>query len=467
MDNILENTTGQYPPVAVADMIKARDIRAEKQKQLLDEYHSTVISCTMNIAGPVKNSLLIRRGFDTGIASLKRSLASEPIHILRKESVKAATGNEALFVVDRDPLSIKKITCGIEESSPIGRLFDFDVIAPDGRKIGRKEAGFPERACLICGKPAKICARSRSHPLSELAFETTKILMSGIKEYWGARICREAVRALLYEASTTPKPGLVDRNNNGSHADMSFATFIDSSTALMPYFRDCTRIGIETSAMAPEGTFNELIHLGKTAENIMYEATGGINTHKGAIYSLGILCGAYGRLILKPIEKITLQVLLDECSDMVKASVDQYFRDLSPETARTEGGRLYLQYHIRGVRGQAADGFPAVRKYGLPVLEAGLMKGMDINDAGCCALLWIIANNDDTNIIHRSSRELQHEIADSLREHLGNDPYPSKQFIENLDRQFITQNISPGGSADLLSVCYFLHFLTALHLLEE
>ena len=199
----------------------------------------------------------------------------------------------------------------------------------------------------------------------------------------------------------------------------------------------------------------------------MYEATGGINTHKGAIYSLGILCGAYGRLILKPIEKITLQVLLDECSDMVKASVDQYFRDLSPETARTEGGRLYLQYHIRGVRGQAADGFPAVRKYGLPVLEAGLMKGMDINDAGCCALLWIIANNDDTNIIHRSSRELQHEIADSLREHLGNDPYPSKQFIENLDRQFITQNISPGGSADLLSVCYFLHFLTALHLLEE
>ncbi len=100
----------------------------------------------------------------------------------------------------------------------------------------------------------------------------------------------------MYEVCTTPKPGLVDRHNNGSHRDMDLFTFLDSTTALLPYWHQAVSIGQETAGLLPEETFARLREAGLAAERAMFRATGGVNTHKGAVFSLGCVLGAAGRL---------------------------------------------------------------------------------------------------------------------------------------------------------------------------
>ena len=129
------------------------------------------------------------------------------------------------------------------------------------------------------------------------------------------------------------------------------------------------------------------------------------------------------------------------------------------ERKATYGEKIYLEYGAAGVRGEAQAGFPLVFETGYPWLLEGLRKGLSLNDAGCAALLAIMSRNTDTNVIHRSSmtelRELQEKISAILR----TDPFPSAGELEKLDEELIRRNISPGGSADLLAMCYMVRLL--------
>jgi triphosphoribosyl-dephospho-CoA synthetase len=190
----------------------------------------------------------------------------------------------------------------------------------------------------------------------------------------------------------------------------------------------------------------------------MYQATGGINTHKGTIFSIGLFCAAAGRL--SP-EHWTPENLCMECAAMTEGIVAADFAGITAENAKTVGEQLYAAYGITGVRGQAEAGFPAVLNAGLPVLRQGLSEGLSLNDAGCAALLHLLSVTDDTNLIHRSDRETQLQVRSQVAAILKETPYPSQEVLTRLDQQFIGKNLSPGGSADLLAVTYFLHFLTA------
>ena len=117
---------------------------------------------------------------------------------------------------------------------------------------------------------------------------------------------------------------------------------------------------------------------------------------------------------------------------------------------------LYVKYGLTGVRDQAEAGFPAVRDIGLPMIKSAIEDGLTINHAGSITLLHLIANTDDTNLIHRSNRERQMEIRNELHRLLEDAPFPQLDVIEELDRKFIEENLSPGGSADLLALTYFL-----------
>ena len=194
------------------------------------------------------------------------------------------------------------------------------------------------------------------------------------------------------------------------------------------------------------------------AEQAMYGATGGINTHKGAIFSIGLFCAAAGRL--SP-ENWTPEALCRECAAMTKGIISQDFAEVTTENAKTVGERLYAQYGITGVRGQAEAGYPAVLENGLPILRKGLGQGLSLNDAGCAALLHLLAVTDDTNLIHRSDRQTQLQVRAQVAQLLKDAPYPSAEALEALDREFIEKNLSPGGSADLLAVTYFLQFLSS------
>ena len=441
--------------VTLMEMLEARERRAARQQTLRNAYGKTMLCFTMNIAGPLKNNSLIRQGYRLGKRLLRRQLMAAGIPILHFEQVQEKTGNEAFFLLDAAPLTVKAITVEIEDYAPVGRLFDMDVLCPDGRKVDRQELGFSGRKCLICGAPAQACARSRTHTVSELQEKTWEILCQAVDDTDSADAARLACQALLYEVATTPKPGLVDRYGSGSHRDMDFFTFQASTAALFPYFSRCVKIGRETAQ--PQETFRRLRLPGKLAEGEMLYATGGVNTHKGAIFSMGILCGALGRL--ERTDWANPERVLTECASMTKGVVSDDYVNLTPETAKTAGQKLYLQYGITGVRGQAEAGFPAVLNVGLPKLEAGLALGKSVNDSGCAALIAMLAQTVDTNMIHRGSYEIQQEVMKKLSALLETEPFPSGETLEALDREFVEKNLSPGGTADLLAMVYMLHFL--------
>ena len=443
--------------VTLTEMLDARERRAQTQQKLLAENKAPIISFTMNIAGPIKTSPLIQKGFELGKQAITQQLDSLNISRLHCLEKNAPTGNEAIYQVDADPLLLKKITSSIEDDSPLGRLFDIDILTPTGHKIDRTELGLPPRLCLICSRPAKECARSRTHTIEQLQAKTTAILSQAIEDQDSSHAAALASRALLYEVCTTPKPGLVDRADNGSHKDMDIFTFMDSASTLWPYFQTCTRIGRQTCHAPAPHTFQKLRSPGRKAEQDMLTATKKVNTHKGAIFTMGILCAALGRL---PREQWSHpDTILDQCAAMTKGLSASDFAGLTEENAVTTGQKLYLQYKITGIRGQMEEGLPSVRQAGLPVLKNGLTQGLTINDAGCAALLALITAATDTNIIARSSLSTQQEIAVQIKKLLQDNPFPDTQTLSRLNKEFIKKNISPGGSADLLAVCYLLYFL--------
>ena len=440
--------------VSLTEMLEAREKRAWQQRELLRRGR-TMICFTMNIAGPIKNSPLIGSGYDLGKRLLLGQLDVAGVAVSDFEEVREKTGNECILLVDAEPLTVKAITAELEDHAPIGRLFDMDVLRPDGSKVERQELGLPGRKCLLCGESAQVCARSRKHSVAELQAKTREILQEAVDEWDSREAARLACQALLYEVAITPKPGLVDRENSGSHRDMDFFTFQASAAALQPYFAQCVRIGRQGGA--PEETLRALRLPGKLAEAEMRRATVGVNTHKGAIFSMGILCGALGRLDRESWGNPDR--ILDECAAMAKGIVSEDYRDLTPETAKTAGQKLYLRYGITGVRGQAEAGFPAVREAGLPTLEAALAAGKNINEASCAALLALLVHPADTNMIHRGGFDGMQQATLEVREILDRENFPSRETLESLDKRFIEKNLSPGGSADLLALTLFLHFL--------
>ena len=443
--------------VELSQMLLARESRAIRQRQLLAQYGKPLVWFTMNIAGPVKTSRLIRQGFDVGCTLLEGQLMRVRASCLHREYRHEATGNEACYVVELDPLRLKQVTTELEESSGLGRLFDMDVLTPDGSKVDREALGLGERRCLLCGGPARACARSRAHSVEELQQKTEELLQSALDTLDAQKAAELACRALLYEVSVTPKPGLVDRLNSGSHRDMDFFSFLNSAAALWPYFEQCARLGRQTAGQLPEETFAALYVPGRMAEGAMLCATGGVNTHKGAIFTMGTLCAALGRL---PRERWSApEDVLAETAAMTRGLVERELAGLRESDARTVGQKLYLHHGITGVRGQLEAGLPAVSEIGLPTLESGLSQGKSLDEAGCGALLAMIAAADDTNLIARGGLHEQREAAEQISRLLQQEPYPSARTLEQLDAQFIEKNLSPGGSADLLAACYLLHFL--------
>lgn len=439
---------------SLQDILDAREQRSRRQQEWLDRFGKPLILFSMNIPGPEKDSPFIRATFEDGDRLLRGQLAAAGFSVECSAQEVSAAGCWGIYAVGADPVRLKQLTAQIEESVSAGRLFDMDVLTAAGEKISRESIGLPERRCLLCHQPARLCGRSRAHRLLELLQRTEELMRHALISRESRKIGALAARALLYEVCTTPKPGLVDAEGSGSHGDMDLFTFINSSTALQPYFTDCARIGMETVGLTPEETFDKLRFRGRTAEQEMYDATGGVNTHKGAIFSLGLLCGAAGRLSG---QERNAQQLLQLCSEMVRGITDRELRQQNK--ADTNGKRLYSHYGVTGIRGQAENGFPAVLEHGLPVFRAGIAKGLSVNDAGCAALLHLIANTQDTNLMARSDLLTQQQLAAELGRILEKEPYPGIEVLRELDREYTERNLSPGGSADLLAVTYFLHFL--------
>lgn len=425
--------------VRVEDVLRARDERAGRQQMLLARHHAPLISFTMNIAGEIKYDPQIRRAFEEGIRRILRQTERMNLPILERIETTEFTGCEALFSVQADAQALKEAMCLIEESDALGRLFDIDVLDASGAHLSRGS----ERLCLICGKPARACARSRAHDASELFQKAHEIIESHFQEEFFRYIGETAQRALLHEALTTPKPGLVDCENSGAHSDMNIMSFADSACVLRPYFEACARMG------AQNGSLRRLQYAGQQAEDAMFAAANA-NTHKGAIFSLGILCYAAGFCGEQA-----------DTNDILRKSAETgaFFLEQMEKSSRFETGgeQQFRQYGLTGARGEAASGFESVQAIALPVLRQAVASGMTLQQAGLRALMSLMKSVNDSNVIRRAGMEGQKFVMEQANRAL--DEGCSEEILREMNRTFVRRGVSPGGSADLLAAAYFLYFI--------
>ena len=280
-----------------------------------------------------------------------------------------------------------------------------------------------------------------------------------------SRIGAAAVEAVLYEVSATPKPGLVDRANSGAHNDMDFFTFLSSAAALRHCFDECAAEGIRHTEEPIQALLPYLQAVGAAAEQNMFAMTRGVNTHKGMIFSLGLLSGAAGWAAGRQLP-LGSELLCGLAARMCEGLCAAAFSGLSrkPESELTRGELMYLRFGAAGVRGEAQSGFQSVRKWSLPVYRRERLAGCSINDALVDALLALMAGTADTNILGRHDRDALHYVQKSAAEAIrlgGMQTETGRAAVREMDQIFIRKWISPGGSADLTAVTHFLYELEA------
>lgn len=455
--DIQKIVVGEY--VDLERMMAARERRQAIQQALLSQYSLPLISFTLNIVGPVKVFPLAVRTYKEGLRLIQTQCSAWHLPVIAQKERKDITGYEAFLVIEGDPKKIKEILCRLEERTHLGRLFDLDVIQTNGNKVSREDFEREPRKCLICSQNAFVCSRSRAHTVEELLEKECEIMADYFNHQYASYISSLSMRALLYEVAATPKPGLVDRNNSGSHKDMDFYTFQRSAVSLNHFFEEFTLCGILNCHRPCHEIFTLLRPIGLEAEQVMRQATGGVNTHKGMIFSLGIFCCALGYLYGNQIS-FTERAFVETCTAMTSHLLED-FNGITKETAKTHGEMLYAVYGITGIRGEAASGYPTVFHLALPVFCDYRKRGFSVNDAGVFTLLHIIANAADTNLMARSDyetmKQVQKKIQALLEQNLAPDEYLEE--IYRLDDAFIQRNLSPGGSADMLALTYFIYSL--------
>jgi len=318
-----------------------------------------------------------------------------------------------------------------------------------GALAARRDFGLGGRA--IGASPVA----DRGAPFDEIAAESSSYPATAAVT---GQIGRLAIRSLYREAALAPKPGLVSPESNGSHSDMDFATFMRSLNALRSYFpaiADCGRQG---------PGFGSLQTLGIDAEAAMLVATAGVNTHRGAIFNLGLLCAAAGCLVADG-AVLSAEVACTTVRQRWGSEILAGSAAPAAGAALSHGQFVARRYATGGAREEAAAGFPAALEFGLPAYRATLAATGDSERAAIQALFTLMTELEDTNLLWRGGLDgLTHgrRSAAVFLEAGGVFADDWRAHAAAIDRDFVARRLSPGGSADLLGVTLFLAELDGL-----
>lgn len=267
-------------------------------------------------------------------------------------------------------------------------------------------------------------------------------------------IAHLATQALQAELDTTPKPGLVDKDNNGAHRDMDYALMQRSIHTLHPYFVQLARLGFADTLP----THTAIRDIGIEAEKAMLSATNGVNTHKGALFSMGlaVVAAAHEERKIAANEE---QILKERNGgEDVLVSLQTTIKALAasfPDTSGTHGSKAKLLSKgttaIKGALDNAREGYEMLFAEWLPFY----IERRKERDAHTLhkTLLRIMCDLDDTNVIYRTDLATAEEVKQEARALL--DSF-SKAALKEMDRHYTTRNISPGGAADMLSLTIFI-----------
>jgi len=383
----------------------------------------TIVTIRPNYPGPEKRNLHSNYVSYMMLTTLEKQLDVRTIRHSHD-----AEGLTFYLAVTQDGDTAKRISLEAEQDHPLGRLADIDV-RTTSRSWSRRELGLPGRACFICQEDAMICTRMATHPHQEVAAFFTRTVDAWLT---GGPlpdcIQRMAAFALLSELCRETGYGCVTANSVGSHQDMGFLTFIRSIQTVSE--------GLGSAVLEPETDFHALRQYGLTLEQAMFRATAGINTHKGAIFIYLLILG--GLLHSKAFEDMKEQIA------RLSAPVLEDLKRADP----SHGLRIYRNFGITGIRGEAVAGFPAL--FDVYVRTYDESRDMDRLS------LTVMASADDTNVIHRAGLENLRVLQMKAREVLD-----GKLRTSDLDAWCLNRNISTGGSADQIGATIFAWLIRA------
>ena len=248
-------------------------------------------------------------------------------------------------------------------------------------------------------------------------------------------IAHLATRALQAELDTKPKPGLVDKRDNGAHRDMDHALMLRSIRALHPYFIRLAQLGCSS----PQPPHDDIVRIGIEAERAMFEATGGVNTYKGALFSMGLAVIAAGGAALCH--------NTNAMSSSIAALASRF-----PITKGTHGSEAKTRACLKGALDNARDGYRMLFEAWLPFYETCVESADPY--ALHKTLLRIMCDLDDTKIVYRTSLATMLQVKEESKQLLQSF---SIMGLETMNSKFMRCNISPGGSADMLSLVVFLY----------
>ncbi len=277
----------------------------------------------------------------------------------------------------------------------------------------------------------------------------------------------QAVDALLDEARLAPKPGLVDSRGRGAHTDLDLELMCRSARALAPAFSEMA--GVAQAAGEPTLALRESLgRIGREAEAVMMKATQGINTHRGAIWAMGLLVAGAA------IELDAPSPASPSRAARLAAAIARLPDRHAPQVTGNKGERACRDFGVAGARGQAQAGFPQVIEHGLPELQRSRARGDSETASRLNALLAILSGLDDTCVLSRAGpaalRALQADAAAVLAGG-GVASLTGRRLLRQLDARALAWNASPGGAADLLAATLFLDRLDpgseGLHFLES
>lgn len=456
------------PNSIVSSLLKAREERWQN-KLALAKHGWHIVSLQLNIPGYPKS--------DESTEQFIKLIDQQFVRFLNAHAPSKYKGEKKSFIDKAGECiyylipakgiisqELKDLTERFEERHQLGRIIDLDVLDSKGKAISSGKA----KACFMCDQPAYVCRKNNNHAIEHVR----KFMLDAIKVYLeGERLnnCIErlstlVIKALLYEVSLSPKPGLVCRNSAGAHTDMDFLSFVNSTSALAPYFNQIGQLAAYYKGNNLIECLPQIREIGLKMEDVMFEATDNVNTHKGAIFLMAISMFSAVRVLMKK-KKFKTSLFSSMIQQLTRGMIQRELCSIEEGVKMTHGEACFMQYGLQGAgaRGEAEQGLPTVMHHALPFvkeLQISLesLKDKDMFFTLAPVLLKIMSINNDTNVLFRHGKDVLEELkaksALALEQIKEKNTEPYTQLVQWCN----SNKISPGGSADLLSVTLFLQF---------
>ena len=443
-------------------VLAAREARYLKQASLAASAGGTVVTINLNLPGGNDRYAWSALALDEAITEASRAAAARGWRFNEVERETDAAGPYVLGTVTVPVARVKQAMVLLEEGHPRGRLWDIDVLDRDGRPVSRAETGQGPRQCYVCNAPAHECRVLKRHSLDQTGFAAETLYLGPV----AGEVLVGATTGMSLEAATWPSPGLVSPYDTGAHSDMNYFTFLLSTSSIAHGLRRMVEFGRDFALGRGDdaglpGLFRRARAAGVHVEGAMLAATSGVNTHRGAIFALGMASVAamvvWGRTALtgsaaRPSRAEISSVLAGMTRGLVAAELEVLHR--SDDSGLTRGQRLYLETGCTGIRGEVERGLPTVMAAGLPAFEHALERA-GLGAALVHSLISIMSVADDSALAGRHSVEVLREfVQPSARDALAAGSVfteAGRKKIRSMQEVFAGRHMNPGGSGDLLA----------------